>query len=363
MSQKITFYPLGNAETCLLELENGGKLLFDYSAVNDGSSSDSRYDIKEELGSIKEFDVVMFSHPHEDHTKGASEFFYLDHAEEYRSEDRAKIKELWVSSAFLLETDLENQSDAKIIRNEARHRLKEGYGIKVFAAPDGLKDWLEKQGVDYDDVSHLIVHAGQLLALTNTLDEEMQVFVHAPFSDDSEVVDDKNKPSIVLQVRLYNKELETNILITGDTPYEVLDKIVEISQENNNESYLSWDIYDIPHHCSYTGLNDKESDDVQVITPTNNIQWLLQQAKPNAYMVASCDKITKETSPPHMCAKLAYEQYTDDDVKFHATMEHIPAGKTTPTPIRFEIDSMGVMLKRDRMQAEYFKKTAPRAGN
>ena len=184
MAQKFTFYPLGNAETCLLELENGGKLLFDYAAVNDGSPSDPHYDIKEELSAIKEFDVVMFSHPHEDHTKGASEFFYLDHTPKYQSEDRAKIKELWISSAFLLETDLENQSDAKIIRNEARHRLKEGYGIKVFAAPDSLKDWLDEHDIDYDDVCSLIVHAGKALELSDALGEEMQVFVRKVENED-----------------------------------------------------------------------------------------------------------------------------------------------------------------------------------
>ena len=119
MAQYFTIYPLGNAETCLLELNNGSKLLFDYAAMNDGSSSDARFNIEDELSSIKEFDVVMFSHAHEDHTKGASDFFYLDHAQKYQSDTRVKIKELWVSAAFLLDTDLENHSDAKIIRAEA----------------------------------------------------------------------------------------------------------------------------------------------------------------------------------------------------------------------------------------------------
>ena len=86
MSQTLTFYPLGNAETCLLELGNGAKLLFDYAAMYDGSTTDTRYDIKKELSTIKEFDVVMFSHAHDDHTHGASEFFYLDHAKAYQSE-------------------------------------------------------------------------------------------------------------------------------------------------------------------------------------------------------------------------------------------------------------------------------------
>ena len=144
MSQKLTFYPLGNAETCLFELSNGCKLLFDYAAMNDGSTSDDRIDLKEQLSEIKEFQVVMFSHAHDDHAKGASEFFYLDHAKKYQSDDRAKIDELWVSSAFILDTELENGSDAKIIRDEARYRLKEKYGVKVFAEPDSLASWLEE---------------------------------------------------------------------------------------------------------------------------------------------------------------------------------------------------------------------------
>jgi hypothetical protein len=362
MAQKLTFYPIGNAETCLLELGSGAKLLFDYAAEYDGTDSDKRYDIKKELLSINEFDVVMFSHAHDDHTKGASDFFYLDHAAKYQSDTRAKIKELWVSAAFLLDTDLENQSDAKILRNEARYRLKNKYGIKVFAAPDSLKTSLESQGIDYEDVKGLIVHAGQIVELPATIQDELQVFVHAPFSDDSEDVQNKNDPSIVLQLRLYNARRETNVLITGDTPYQVLDKIVDISQTNGNEEYLCWDIYDIPHHCSHTGLNKKDQD-VKVLTPTENVQWLLKKAATRAYMVASCVEITEETSPPHMCAKRGYETYTGSGVEFLATMEHIPTGGNGhPTPIQFSVDSMGVTLKSNNLNTAYFGKSAPRAG-
>lgn len=360
MSQKFTFYPLGNAETCLLELSNDDKLLFDYAAMNDGTATDDRIDIKKELSTIDEFKVVMFSHPHEDHTKGASEFFYLDHAAKYQSDDRAKINELWVSSAFLLETDFVNGADAKIIRNEARHRLKGTYGVKVFAAPDSLSAWLEEQNIDYDDVKHLIVQAGEIINV-NSATDEVQFFVHAPFADDSEEVQDKNDPSIVLQMRLFNGRRETNILLTGDTSYKILDKIVDISKANDNEDYLTWDIYDIPHHCSYTGLNEKEENDTYKIIPTENVQWILQQAQQRARMVASCVKITEDTSPPHIVAKRAYEHYTNSDVEFLATMEHISKdGK--PIPIVFVIDDLGIAVKSENIQATYLKKSAPRAG-
>ena len=362
MSQHFTIYPLGNAETCLLELGSGAKLLFDYAAMKTDSDTDTRYDIKQDLSSIKEFDVVMFSHAHDDHTKGASDFFYLDHASKYQSDTRPVIKELWVSAAFLLDTDLQNHSDAKILRAEARYRLKNGYGIKVFAEPDTLSDWLKSQEIDENDVSSLIVHAGQILELDQKLQKELQVFVHAPFSIDSEDAINKNNPSIVLQLRLLNESRETNILITGDAPYGLLDKMVSISQEKGNEEYLAWDIYDIPHHCSYTGLNEKNEKDIYFLEPTENIKWLLKQATSTAYMVASCDKITEETSPPHMCAKRGYEKYSTNGVEFLVTMEHIPFKGGAPSPIQFTIDSMGLTLKSQSSQTEYFNKSAPRAG-
>lgn len=58
----------------------------------------------------------------------------------------------------------------------------------------------------------------------------------------------------------------------------------------------------------------------------------------------------------------AYEEYTTSDVKFLATMEHIPTGGVKPTPIIFEIDSMGLTLKGNSHRENYLKQSAPRAG-
>lgn len=58
MAQYFTIYPLGNAETCLLELNNGSKLLFDYAAMNDGSSSDARFNIED---NITKKEVIEYS--------------------------------------------------------------------------------------------------------------------------------------------------------------------------------------------------------------------------------------------------------------------------------------------------------------
>ena len=352
MSQKLIFYPLGNAETILFEMNNGEKMLFDFAAMKNPSNDDNLYDIVEEFSEIDSFKVVMFTHAHEDHTKGASDFFYFEHAKKYQSEERKKIEELWISSAFLLDKDLENGADAKVIRNEARYRLKNDLGIKVFASPGSLDEWVEENELDWDVVKDKIVCAGDKWRLTTNQDT-IEFFVHAPFSEDSEDVDDKNEPSIVLQMSCINSQKATRIIITGDVPYSVLDKIVDISKCNGNEEYLKWNVYDIPHHCSYTGLNEKDDEEGEMIEPTDNIKWLLKQSEKDAYVIASCEKITKKTSPPHMIAKKAYEYYTKNDVTFLATMEYHNQKETIPEPIEFIIGSSGIELLSSENRYSY----------
>ena len=50
-----TFYPLGNADTCLIELEKGKKMLFDYANMRDpDDESDKRVDVASELRNVLE---------------------------------------------------------------------------------------------------------------------------------------------------------------------------------------------------------------------------------------------------------------------------------------------------------------------
>lgn len=360
MSQKITFYPLGNAESVLLELGNGKNVLFDFADTHTGDFADKRINLTMVLRGIKTFDVVSFSHAHDDHVKGAKDFFEFDHAIKYQGDGRAKIKELWVSSAFILDSELDSE-DAGVIRQEARYRLKKGYGIKVFAAPDKLDKWLEANGLSTDDSEHPIVHAGTLLDnKSHSLGDEVEFFVHAPFSEDAEDVEDKNEPSIVLQVRLHNSHCLTNIFMTGDTPHGVLEKIVNRSETNGNKEYLRWDIYDVPHHCSYTGLNDEKGD--YRTTPTEEVKNLLSSYSENdAVMIASCKPIADnadDNQPPHLEAQRAYQHFSGGK-RFYATMEY--PTKSNPKPLCYSIDSRGIQLS-PKVSSTLIQSPAPRAG-
>lgn len=365
MSQSITFYPEGNAECVLLELGNGKRILMDYANMHTGESG--YINLATEFADIDSFDVVMLSHAHEDHVKGAADFFHFDHAIKYQIGKRAKIKELWVSAAFLLDVNL--CEDARVIRQEARHRIKEcnGEGLKIFAAPDSLDSWLAENELSTDDSEHPIIHAGTLLDNSiHGLGDEISIFVHAPFSEDFEDVEDRNDPSIVLQLCLKNDTRDTNILITGDTSHEIIDKIVMRSEENNNSQYLEWDLYDIPHHCSHTGFAADRGEDIT--EPSEDIKRLLgKYGQQNGFLVASCrafsDVGDDDKQPPHFQAKNAYKEYSknaDGTFKtFFTTSEY--KGKTNPKPLKFKIDKTGI--REDiGISATIINSPAPRAG-
>ena len=131
---KLTFFPLGNADCCRIDFDNGKKLLFDFAATRDPSDkSDLRIDLPKELRNDLQaarrnhYEVVAFTHLDKDHYAGASEFFYFEHAQKYQGGDRVRIGTLWVPAAVIVEK-APDEDEARIIQSEARYRLKEGRG-------------------------------------------------------------------------------------------------------------------------------------------------------------------------------------------------------------------------------------------
>lgn len=365
MSQSISFYPEGNAECVLLELGNGKRMLMDYANMH---SDDSRYvDLADSFDNVDLFDVVMFTHPHDDHVKRASEFFYFNHAKKYQDGKRAKIKDLWISAAFLL--DVNPCEDARVIRQEARYRLKEcnGNGIKIFASPNSLESWLKENDLPTDESKHPIIHAGTLLNNSmHNLGDAVSIFVHAPFSEDSDDVKDRNEPSIVFQIAVKNFMRTTNILITGDTSHRILEKIVDRSEYADHADYLKWDLYDIPHHCSYTGLSSEQGD--EITEPSENIKRLLgEYGQDNAFLVASCRAFSDvgegDKQPPHLEAKKAYKKYSKNsdktEKKLFVTSEYKRNGNLKP--LRFKIDETGI-CEDIKSSFTIINSPAPRAG-
>lgn len=148
----MTFYPLGNADSCLIDLDNGKKILFDFGDEGDPEDfDDKRIDLcaalREDMQDADKtnYEVLAITHLDNDHTCKADTFFYLDHAAKYQSDDRFRIDVLWVPAGVITESRNGLCDGAKALQAEARHRLKKGYGVRVFSRPVALKKWLEDQ--------------------------------------------------------------------------------------------------------------------------------------------------------------------------------------------------------------------------
>ena len=164
---KIIFYPVGNGDTSQIVMNNGRRFLFDFRHIKKAENEESpEIDLKGQLlGELKKdkkkyFDVVAFTHGDKDHIENSTDFFELRHADKYQGDGRITINELWVPAAMILEAaTIDDQSSEFVIwRQEARYRLKEGKGIRVFSKPERLKDWLEENGLSIDSRRSLFLN-------------------------------------------------------------------------------------------------------------------------------------------------------------------------------------------------------------
>ena len=378
LMHKLTFFPLGNADCCLIDLDNGTKLLVDFANMRDPEDEDDlRCDLvsllKADLEEVERdtYEVVAFTHLDEDHFKGATDFFWLDHAKKYQGSDRIKINTLWVPAAVITETSLEHQ-EAKILQKEARHRFKEGAGIRVFSRPEKLRDWCKKNRVSFEDRKDLITDAGQLIPDFSLFEDGIEFFVHSPFAkrlNDREV-EDRNENSLVFQATFRIGAVDTKVLFLADTTHENLAEIVSITRDTKKRpERLQWDVAKLPHHCSYLSLGPEKGEDKT--EPDEDVAWLWgSQGQSGAIIVSTSNPIPKKGSaedndnnPPHRPAAQFYRDELDSiDGQFAVTMEH--PKKTEPRPLVIEIDDSKATLKKRTITAAVAATTtrAPRAG-
>ncbi len=352
---KLTFFPLGNADSCRIDLDNGKKLLFDYAAVRcPDDKNDKRADLpkllRDDLKSNRRdyFDVVTFTHLDEDHTKGSTEFFYLEHDKKYQTGDRIKIEEMWVPAAVIVEDEETMGEEHLIIQAEARHRLLSKKGIRVFSRPVLLQDWLSKKGVALDDVRHLITDAGQVVPGLTTEADGAEFFVHSPFAkrlNECDVVD-RNSDSIVLQATFECSARKTKFILGADTTHDEMTDIVEITRYHKREERLESDVVKLPHHCSYLSLApDKGKEKTE---PVENVKWLYEEkGNKGLRIVSTSDPIPSvdTTQPPHRQAANYYRDLVKTKSgEFLVTMEH--PSQTSPAPLVISIDALGARTEK-----------------
>lgn len=361
---QVIFYPVGNGDTTQIVLSQGRRVLFDFchrSRAEDEEvpEIDLKSRLKEDLKAAGRdyFDVVAFTHADLDHIQGSTEFFELQHAKKYQGDGRIKINELWVPAAMLLEeADKDHQTEEFVLlRQEARHRLLEGKGILVFSKPPALMGWLEPllkaRGESAAARDRLFIDAGTIVPGFTLVNDGVEFFCHSPFikhCDEGDII--RNSAALVFNVRFNANGATYDYLEIGDAEYCDLEDIIRATRYHKNDDRLVWDLFNIPHHCSYRALSDEKGKDETKPTPL--VKDLLLSGKPDAYIV-SCSKPIpdvkasyEQIQPPHIQARRTYERYLKEvgGRKFLVTMEEPNANK--PEAIVFEIGSGGVTWKR-----------------
>lgn len=353
---KVLFYPVGSGDTSQIILKNGRRILMDYRHLEKAETGKGpEINLKERLrtelkdAGKKTFDVVALTHGDDDHICGSTDFFELLHAKKYQGGDRIPIDELWVPAAMILEEGTRDGQTSEYIiwRQEARHRLREGKGIRVFSKPEKLKNWLEMEGLKLDSRRDLITDAGKLVPGFTLASDGVEFFCHSPFVKHVDGGDDlRNSCALVFNVRFKVEDTIIDYLAIGDSEWSVLEDIVETTQAHKNDDRLCWDLYNIPHHCSYRALSDAKGD--TETEPKAKIKELLLKGRANGYLVSSSLPIPdskdarEQAQPPHVQARKCYETYLRkvNGARFLVTMEESPANK--PAPIVFVIDKYGV---------------------
>ena len=356
MTAQIHFFPLGNADTLRIDLADERKILVDYAAMRNGEDEDKRCDLPKELrDDLKKtgrdyFDAVCITHIDTDHCKGFGDFFWLGHAAKYQDDDRIKITELWVPAAAILEEGLKN--DGRIVRAEARHRFREGKGIRVFSRPDRLKQWCEDEGLDFEDRKHLIVDAGTLVpGYSKDGPEQVEFFAHCPFGwrQDENTVVVRNEDSIVIHATFVEGGTESRLFMASDVNHETISQIVQTTKKHGNEDRLRWDIMKLPHHCSYLALGtERGSEETE---PVADVKWLFedQREEGSTIVSSSCpipakgSEEDKSDQPPHRQAANYHRRVSKGcDGEFVVTMEKPSISK--PKSFAYKVTSLGVAL-------------------
>lgn len=153
---------------------------------------------------------------------------------------------------------------------------------------------------------------------------------------------------MVFQARFSEGGYITDVLFSADVTHEVLAEIVDITRLHKNDDRLHWNVYHLPHHCSYTAIGPLKGADKTV--PVEQVKWLCEtQGESNGYIISPSKPIPwkgtpedRDVQPPH---RQAAEYYRTDVLsspnRLLVTMSE--PSSISPKPIVISITSTGAV--------------------
>ena len=361
MVAKIAFFPVGNGDMTLVELESGRKILIDMNiraAADDpdDDTPDVATTLRDRLTRDSQgrlyVDVLLITHPDKDHCSGLKKHCHLGPPGDWsKTADKIFVRELWSSPMVFRRASSQHVlcEDAKAFNSEARRRVQK-YRDTYGAVSDGDRILIlgEDENGKTDDLGPILVKADATFSTVNgQYDWTMtaRLLAPQPKSDDvdEEEVRSKNHSSTILRFSLSGDNVvdACRFLSGGDAEVAIWERLWQRHAEHAD--WFSYDILQAPHHCSWHSLSydswSTYGDDAEVCADARSA---LAQTRKGAVIVASSYAIKDDdVDPPCIRAKREYQSIVKD-----AGGSFVCVGEPEKAPdvVEFEIGQNGPRL-------------------
>lgn len=354
---KITFFPVGNGDMKLLELDSGMRILVD---INIRQPSDDVRDVAKDLRdrlttddkSRPYVDVMVLSHPDQDHCRGLEQHFHIGPLSDYDDKAEPKkivIREMWSSPIIFRRASVNHTlcDDAKAWNKEARRRVQLFRENGIGANGDRILVLGEDKDGKTDDLVNILVRReGTITEVAGKKQSNFSAQLLAPLvaeNDEDEKALSKNESSVIFNYHLgVGTEIDAvRFLSGGDAEVLIWEHLW--NKYKNNTGILEYDLLSTPHHCSWHSLSyDSWSEKRRKAVISDDARSALSQARDGAVIVASSNEIKDDdVDPPCIRAKEEYESIVSDvSGEFYNTASY-PNAKN-PEPLTFEVTAGGL---------------------
>ncbi len=363
MTASLAFFPVSNGDMTLVVLDNGQTILIDINIRGaaddeDDDTPDVATDLRDRLKRDDKgrpyVDAFLSTHPHQDHITGLRNHFHLGPPGEWsKDDDKIIIREMWSSPVVFRRADSQTPlcEDAKAWAKEARRRVKRFRDVGFDTVP-GDRILIMGEDIDgkTDDILDIVIRLDETVTAANRVRAgvfEARLLAPLPAESDEEEEElSTNESSVILRFSLTGGGVadRCRFLTGGDAEVAIWKRLWE-RHGDDNPDWLSYDILQTPHHCSWRSLSfDSWSDlgeDAEVDEDARNA---LSQTRKGAVIVASSKPIKDDDdNPPHYRAKREYLDIVDgDDDRFFCTDEHWDDEGLT---LEFEVKASGIVRK------------------
>jgi hypothetical protein len=363
----MAFFPVSNGDMTLIRLDNGQTILIDINireAADDGDddtpdvASDLRNRLKRDKQGRLYVDGFLLGHPHADHITGLRNHFHLGPPDEWsEDEDKILIREMWSSPVVFRRASAGNSlcEDAEAWAKEARRRVKR-FREDGFGTAEGDRILIMGEDVDgkTDDILDIVVALDDTVSACNRVDAGVfEARLLGPLTAEDEEDEEElkeNDSSVILRFSLKGGGVgdQCRFLTGGDAGVAIWKRLWE-RHGDGNPDWLTYDILQTPHHCSWRSF-DRWSELGEKVKVDPGAHNALSQTRKGAVIVASSKPIKKDDdNPPHERAKREYVDILGGDgERFYCTDEYW-AGENQA--LEFEVKASGITRKIARAAA------------